>query len=366
MDKKSELFGRICEHVLFCATVTVFFGRNCTLRFAACGALYKEYLVAILPLAVFYLTMLVLFPILMRRNRRLWYAAAILVCSLSAAALELLFVAPQLVPVVEMTLGEEQVSASFLNFLFFITLRDLTFAAVAHIICEGRLQKSMRDKYEARLSAVAQEMDESSENPASHFFKTGSILFCQQSRNVTWIHLDNGRLVPRYGSLKKLADLLGSEGIVKVSRDTMVMRDKILSYDDRHVDISIPGSGQSKRFEWGPSFYKEAVKVLENVPEGELNPQHGEPSGRKTKTALEMLPEYVRGNRTLRVVYRYIARHPNCKATDIKTRDSVSQTTVNRILAQLKKQGLVEFRGSKKKGGYYVVEREEGEAIVKS
>ena len=356
MDKKSELFGRICEHVLFCATVTVFFGRNCTLRFAACGALYKEYLVAILPLAVFYLTMLVLFPILMRRNRRLWYAAAILVCSLSAAALELLFVAPQLVPVVEMTLGEEQVSASFLNFLFFITLRDLTFAAVAHIICEGRLQKSMRDKYEARLSAVAQEMDESSENPASHFFKTGSILFCQQARNVTWIHLDNGRLVPRYGSLKKLADLLGSEGIVKVSRDTMVMRDKILSYDDRHVDISIPGSGQSKRFEWGPSFYKEAVKVLENVPEGELNPQHGEPSGRKTKTALEMLPEYVRGNRTLRVVYRYIARHPNCKATDVKTRSHVSQSTVNRILAQLKKEGLIEYRGSKKYGGYVVVD----------
>ena len=356
MGKKSELFGRICAHVLFCAAVIYFFGRNCTLRFAACGALYKEYLVALLPLAVFYLTGFVLFPLLMLRNRRVWYAVAVLACSLSAATAELLFVAPQLVPVVEMALGEEQVSASFLNFLFFITLRDLGFAAVAHIIGDTRHQQSMRDKYEARLSAVAQEMDESSENPASHFFKTGSILFCQQSRNVTWIHLDDGRLVSRYGSLKKLADLLGSEGIVKVSRDTMVMRDKILSYDDRHVDISIPGSGQSKRFEWGPSCYKEAVKVLENVPEGELNPQHGEPSGRKTKTALEMLPDSVRSNRNLRSVYLYIARHPNCNATDIKTRNSVSQTTVNRILGQLKREGVIEYQGSKKYGGYRIVE----------
>ena len=356
MEKKSELFGRICAHVLFCAAVITFFGRNCTLRFAACGALYKEYLVALLPLAVFYLTRFVLFPLLMLRNRRVWYAVAVLACSLSAATAELLFVAPQLVPVVEMTLGEEQVSASFLNFLFFITLRDLGFAAVAHIIGDTRHQRSMRDKYEARLSAVAQEMDESSEDLVSHFFKTGSILFCQQSRNVTWIHLDNGRLVPRYGSLKKLADLLGSEGIVKVSRDTMVMRDKILSYDDRHVDISIPGSGQSKRFEWGPSFYEKAKMVLESAPCGQQTSQDGESTCRKPQKVNEELPEYVRGNRTLRVVYRYIARHPNCKATDVKTRSHVSQSTVNRILAQLKKEGLIEYRGSKKYGGYVVVD----------
>ena len=347
MDNKSDLIGKICAHVLFCAAVIYFFGRNCTLRFAACGALYKEYLVALLPLAVFYLTGFVLFPLLMLRNRRVWYAVAVLACSLSAATAELLFVAPQLVPVVEMTLGEEQVSASFLNFLFFITLRDLTFAAVA---------QSMRDKYEARLSAVAQEMDESSENPASHFFKTGSILFCQQSRNVTWIHLDDGRIIPRHGSLKKLENLLGTEVFVNVSRDTIVMRDKILSYDDHHVDAGVPGKGQTKRIAWGPSFYEKAKMVLESAPCGQQTSQDEESTCRKPQKVDEELPEYVRDNRTLRVVYRYIAQHPNCKATDVKTRSHVSQSTVNRILAQLKKEGLIEYRGSKKYGGYVVVD----------
>lgn len=355
MDNKSDLIGKICAHVLFCAAVITFFGRNCTLRFAACGALYKEYLVALLPLAVFYLTGFVLFPLLMLRNRRVWYAVAVLACSLSAATAELLFVAPQLVPVVEMTLGEEQVSASFLNFLFFITLRDLTFAAVAHIIGDTRHQQSMRDKYEARLSAVAQEMDESSENPASHFFKIGSILFCQQARNVTWIYLDNGRIISRHGSLKKLENLLGTEVFVNVSRDTIVMRDKILSYDDHHVDIGVPGKGQPKRIGWSPSFYEKAKMVLESAPCGQQTSQDGESTCRKPQKVDEVLPDFVRDNRNLRVVYRYIAHHPNCKATDVKTRSHVSQSTVNRILGQLKKEGLIEYRGSKKKGGYFAV-----------
>lgn len=362
MDKKSELFVKIGADILFCAMVVFFFGRNCTLRFAACGALYKEYLVALLPLAVFHLTMFVLFPLLLQRNWRLWYVLALLACSLFAAALELLFVAPQLVPVLKKTLGEGSVFYSFRNYLLLITLRDLAFSAVAHIICESRLQKIMREKYEARLSAVANEVDESSNNPISPFFKADSILFCQQARNVTWVHLDDGRIISRHSSLKKLADLLGTDSLIYVSRDTIVMRDKILSYDDYHIGVGNPDSGLFRFFEWSPSFYEKAIMVLENAPDGEQTSQHGELTCRKPQKVDEVLPEYVKDNRNLRVVYRYIAQHPNCKATDVKTKSHVSQSTVNRILGQLKKEGLIEYQGSKKKGGYFVVERgEEGE-----
>ncbi|MBO4488993.1 MAG: MarR family transcriptional regulator, partial [Bacteroidales bacterium] len=66
--------------------------------------------------------------------------------------------------------------------------------------------------------------------------------------------------------------------------------------------------------------------------------------------------DIVKDNRNMRIVYNYIARHPNCKAADIKTRGLFSQTTVNRILGQLKKEGLIEYQGSKKYGGYKIVE----------
>ena len=56
------------------------------------------------------------------------------------------------------------------------------------------------------------------------------------------------------------------------------------------------------------------------------------------------------------ILLEYIRKHPNCSATDIKKNRRISQSTVNRILAQLKKEGLIEYVGSKKTGGYKVVE----------
>ena len=358
MDEKTKLLGKICAHILFCAIVIVFFGRNCTLRFAACGALYKEFIVAILPLAVFYITMFILFPRLLQRNHKFWYVLAVIVCSLSAAALELLFVAPQLVPAIEGILGKEFVLPSFLNYLFLITLRDLGFASVSHIICEGHLQKIMRDKYEARLSAVAHEVDESSVSSTSDFFKTDDILFCQQARNITWIHLDNGRIISRYGSLKKLAVLLGTSNLVYVSRSLLVMRDKIISYDNQHVIIRCSNNKQRK-FVWAPSFYeKEIEKMGEDLDRGQ-NTQQSKTAVDETRRSKEVLPKFVKENRKIWIVYKYVARHPHCKATEIKKKTAVSQTTINRILARLKQEGLIEYQGSKKKGGYVVMEKTE-------
>ena len=52
------------------------------------------------------------------------------------------------------------------------------------------------------------------------------------------------------------------------------------------------------------------------------------------------------------IVAEFISDHPGCKGSDIAEHFHVSLTTVNRILAQLKAEGLVEYVGSKKTGGY--------------
>ena len=55
------------------------------------------------------------------------------------------------------------------------------------------------------------------------------------------------------------------------------------------------------------------------------------------------------------ILYAYISEHPGCSASEIKKNRSLSQSTVNRILADLKKEGRIEYVGSKKTGGYYLV-----------
>ena len=55
------------------------------------------------------------------------------------------------------------------------------------------------------------------------------------------------------------------------------------------------------------------------------------------------------------LLYAFISEHPGCSAAEIKKNRSISLSTVNRILADLKKEGRIEYVGSKKTGGYYLV-----------
>lgn len=52
----------------------------------------------------------------------------------------------------------------------------------------------------------------------------------------------------------------------------------------------------------------------------------------------------------------YISEHPLCPATEIQKYRRVSSATVNRILAQFKAEGIVEYIGSRRSGGYQLVE----------
>ncbi|MBR6175380.1 MAG: hypothetical protein IKQ52_07330, partial [Bacteroidales bacterium] len=46
--------------------------------------------------------------------------------------------------------------------------------------------------------------------------------------------------------------------------------------------------------------------------------------------------------------------HPGCRSTELMSHTSYSQTTMDRCLFELKKRGLVEYAGSKKRGGYHL------------
>lgn len=49
----------------------------------------------------------------------------------------------------------------------------------------------------------------------------------------------------------------------------------------------------------------------------------------------------------------YIQSHPGQRAGDIATAFKLTQRTIERWLKQLKEDGLIEFRGATKTGGYY-------------
>ena len=54
-------------------------------------------------------------------------------------------------------------------------------------------------------------------------------------------------------------------------------------------------------------------------------------------------------------VLSYIEKHSNCNSADIIAETKFSLSTVERCLLELKKKGLIEHTGSKKTGGYRIV-----------
>ena len=60
-------------------------------------------------------------------------------------------------------------------------------------------------------------------------------------------------------------------------------------------------------------------------------------------------------------VYFYVAEHSCCKMMDVSMGISMPSGTLNRVLALLKREGLIEYVGSKKTGGYCVLGLEKGE-----
>ena len=62
-------------------------------------------------------------------------------------------------------------------------------------------------------------------------------------------------------------------------------------------------------------------------------------------------------NKNTQSVYQIIIENPFISAVKLADQTRLSQSTINRILKQLKDEGLVEYVGSKKTGGYNVCQR---------
>ena len=68
-------------------------------------------------------------------------------------------------------------------------------------------------------------------------------------------------------------------------------------------------------------------------------------------------------NPKIELVYQYIKKHPNCKIEKICNGCHLAEGTLKRYLTVLKHNKRVEYRGSKKLGGYYAIKPNEGYSV---
>ena len=182
--------------------------------------------------------------------------------------------------------------------------------------------------------------------------------YCQQDWNYTRIYVTQDDLYySRYGSMKYLEQLFGSEEFVRVSNTLLIPYRYIHSCNGTEVFMKrLPWQNKPLSFAIEPKYLDQAPgqialylltsKGQETMksPKQNRNRRKPKPSQEKTDTVLQ-----------------YIKEHAGSQTKEIAENTQFSPTTVERCLAELRKQGLVKYKGSKKTGGYHAVKKQSEE-----
>ena len=368
MSNNLSTFGKICIHVGFCVFIVFFFGRNTVLRLPSCGAMYKEYVTGLLPLVLFYGNMFLLFPHLFLKERLFAYIGSVTLCLLAATCAELAWVYPQIAPSLVSLFGAESSKYLIVYYFPLVFFRNTGFILFSFAFCDIRHQTTLKKKYESRLKEIAGEVDILKTDNTPVFANINDILYCQQGKNFSWVFMAGGNFYIRYGSLKKLKNLLGENLLIDVSKGLFVMLDKIHSYDEASITIRDSVQDKLHPFEWGTGYYENARWKLSVSPSQETRETFLKNSSEKATNAPLTLESKKHLNAVFRLhpnfrpVYSYIRLHPGCKANDISSKHTIPTGSLNRILKLLKDEGLIEYAGSKKTSGYRVRQQPSSES----
>ena len=351
MNSKHRNVLRWISNIVFCIGLVVFFGTNCRLRPAACHHIYKEYLSGIAVLFIIYINRFVLFPGLYVKAKYWKYVLYTTISTLAAFVFEMVLVAPDLAYA---TISQFPLRDAFAYLVmdgFFVLVRDTAFAMATFtgqaIFYYNDLNKNKDRVLLAEFHAIEVY---TLQNNKKVLVALDDVSCCRQEKNYTRFFLSNGQSFIRYGTFKDFSELLNETYAVQVRRGTLVPYSNVVSYNSLGVVVkSIP---ENIIISYSENYAAHAYEILssrikQGVVEKSITTKKKNPP--KAKTAKKKNPQM----RDL--LYAFIAKHPGCSASEIKRNRSVSQSTVNRILGQLKADGLIEYTGSKKTGGYRVV-----------
>jgi len=248
----------------------------------------------------------------------------------------------------------------FSKSLLLIFSRDFAFNLFPYLFRERKeLQQSL--EREAKIVYEhAQLLDVCDRNNNCQHIPIDDIYYCKKKGNEVLIYTVNGVTFTRYCSLKYLVQHFGDEEFIRISSSTIVPFQYIESCDGKAVVMKkMPWADIPITFDLDPKksdlITDVIVDHLRSAQENAVNI----PSDSSDKETVKRNPSIPPQDK-LDAVFRYIQANPSCRSTEIDSHTSFSLSTIERCLSELKKQNLIEYKGSKKEGGYHVVNAPQG------
>jgi hypothetical protein len=236
----------------------------------------------------------------------------------------------------------------------FVFSRNLAFNLFAYVLRERKqLQQSLETESKV-VYQFARMLDVCDNKNNCQHIPIDKVLYCKKNGNETEIHTVEGIKYTRYCTIKYLEQHLGDKEFIRISASVIVPYQYIASCDGKAVTLkNLSRSEAPLTF---PLDTKRAPQIAAAIDEylhadieekKELQPESEEEKGKKGPSAPP--------KEKLDAVLNYIKEHPGCRSSELISHTSYSQTTMDRCLFELKKKGLIEYTGSKKRGGYHLI-----------
>lgn len=345
----------ILLNVLFCAITLWYFSRNAFLRPYA-GSAFKECLACLLLLGSLYINYFLLYPKLYHKYPSIIYWLVLVLMAIVTSTLDMAIAYPYIkernAEVIEFVGAFNFIEQS----LIALFGRNLAFNLFPFLFRERQHYQQSLEKEVKIVYRDVRMLDVVDEHNDIQLVPIEDIFYCHQQGNFTEIHTVQNRKYTRLGSMRHLEQLFGEEDFIRLTatvlvpfryvescQGDMVVMQK-MSWENEATAFKLEAKtkeGIAQRIM--ESLQSEIVETSdENIPEEPVRPK----AKRKPATPPE---------EKINEVLSCIEKYPNCNSADIIAETGFSQSTVERCLYELKKQGRVEYVGSKKTGGYLLV-----------
>ena len=266
-----------------------------------------------------------------------------------------------------------------LNYFF----RDICLMAFAGLMADNLGQKFKLLETDNLMLRRKNQIFAQRNGKEDFIIDASSICYVQQRQNYTRIFTIDGQDYERRGSLNYFEEAPKGLNGVKISRNTIVFMPYVQALNDKEVTvITMQNPITSINLPLGKSIAPSAILEIERylhqkaknkVTETDKNleniiDQNSSLAIVKEKAPENKVAEQYEPQKTVKresennkssMIRKYISLHRDCNIKDIVSATQIPKSTVTRYLKELQAQNLIEYVGSKKTGGYRVVEKKE-------
>ena len=351
MKKHLKTAAIVVLNILFCAIFLYYFSTNCWLR-PSSGSLYKEIFSGVLLLASLYINYYLFYPkIHPKKSGIYWLAVVVTTMTIAVVdfAMAYSFIISRNAQLVEL-LGPFNF---FSRILFFAFGRNLALNFFPYLFRERQHLRQSLEKERVIVYERVRMLDVTDKNSDIQLISIDEIFYCQQQRNFTVVYTVQNKSYTRLGSMKHLEQLFGEKEFIRISATVLVPFQYIQSCEDNMVVMKqMPWQKVPTTFPLEARTQTEVTeKISEMLSQNDVAmsenkiPETSTSAGDKRKPASP-------AEEKVKVVLSFVEARPNCNSMDIVAGTDFSLSTVERCLAELKKQGTIQYTGSKKRGGY--------------